>query len=95
MSDTAQAAPEATKARGSRKERVGVVVRAKMTNTVIVTVERRVKHRKYKKYIRRKSTFAAHDELGCEEGQRVRIRESRPLSKTKRWRVVEKLAKGA
>lgn len=64
------------------------MVSHKMDKTVIVMVERLVKHRLYKKYIKRRSRFAAHDESNaCQTGDRVLISECRPLSKTKRWRV--------
>ena len=67
---------------------VGTVVSNKMEKTVVVQVERLVKHRMYHKYVRRQSTFAAHDQGNeCQIGDKVMITESRPLSKTKRWRV--------
>jgi small subunit ribosomal protein S17 len=67
---------------------VGTVVSDKMDKTVIVIVERLVKHRLYKKYIRRRSKFTAHDENNTSKiGDKVLIIQSRPLSKTKRWRV--------
>ena len=78
---------------GRRQERVGVVVKAKMKKTVVVAVERLVRHDVYRKTIKRTSTFMAHDELGAERGDRVRIVETRPLSKNKRWRVTEILGK--
>jgi small subunit ribosomal protein S17 len=71
------------------KGRVGVVTSAKMQKTVVVAVVRLVRHALYKKTIRRTSTFMAHDELGAKAGDRVRIVESRPLSRRKRWRVSE------
>src|SRR5688572_8101199 len=80
--------------RGRRDEQVGVVVKAKMTKTVVVAVERLVRHDVYRKTIRRTSTFMAHDEKGAQRGDRVRIVETRPLSKNKRWRVEEILARG-
>jgi len=70
-----------------RQERVGVVTTAKMQKTVVVAVERLVRHGFYRKTIRRTSTFMAHDELGAKAGDRVRIVETRPLSRHKRWRV--------
>jgi small subunit ribosomal protein S17 len=82
-----------TRARG-RNEQVGVVVKAKMQKTVVVAVERLVRHAVYRKTIRRTSTFMAHDEKGAKQGDRVRIVETRPLSKNKRWRVEEILARG-
>jgi small subunit ribosomal protein S17 len=74
--------------RGKRRQLVGTVVSDKMEKTVTVQVERLVKHRLYQKYIRRRATFAAHDEQNaCRVGDKVLITESRPLSKTKKWRV--------
>lgn len=73
-----------------RKVRVGTVKSAKMDKTVVVQVDRLVRHPTYKKVIKVKKSFHAHDENNsCKEGDRVRIMECRPLSKTKRWRVVE------
>jgi small subunit ribosomal protein S17 len=72
-----------------RNRQVGVVVKAKMAKSVVVSVERLVRHEVYRKTIRRTSTFMAHDEMGARVGDRVRIVESRPLSKRKRWRVEE------
>ena len=83
--ETRQPAP----ARGHRQQRVGVVTTAKMQKTVVVSVERLVRHAFYRKTIRRTSSFMAHDELGAKAGDRVRIVETRPLSARKRWRVVE------
>ena len=80
--------------RGIRKTRVGVVVSDKMDKTVVVAVERKVKHPFYKKYIKQTSKFKAHDEKeSCDIGDKVKIMETRPLSKTKRWRVVEIIEK--
>ncbi len=80
--------------RGNRKTRVGVVVSNKMDKTVVVAVERSVKHPVYKKFIKRTTKFKAHDEKNeCQVGDTVRIMETRPLSRTKRWRVVEILEK--
>jgi small subunit ribosomal protein S17 len=76
-------------AKGRRQERTGVVTTAKMQKTVVVAVERLVRHGFYKKTIRRTSTCMAHDELGARAGDRVRIAESRPLSRHKRWQVTE------
>ena len=83
------------KAQGRRQERVGVVVKAKMEKSVVVAVERLVRHDVYRKTIKRTSTFMAHDELGAQRGDKVRIVETRPLSKSKRWRVAEILGKAA
>ncbi len=78
------------KKRGQKKTRVGVVVSDAMDKTVTVEVIRRVKHPVYGKYLRRRARFHAHDpENAYHVGDKVRIAESRPLSKTKRWRVVE------
>ena len=74
---------------GQGQERVGVVTTAKMQKTVVVAVQRLVRHAFYKKTIRRTSTFMAHDDLGARRGDRVRIVETRPLSRHKRWRVAE------
>jgi small subunit ribosomal protein S17 len=70
-----------------RNEQVGIVVKARTEKTVVVAVERLVRHDMYRKTIRRTSTFMAHDEKGAREGDTVRIVETRPLSKRKRWRV--------
>jgi len=79
--------------RGLRKTRVGVVVRDKMDKSVIVEVNRTVLHPLYQKYVKKRTRFMAHDEdNSCKVGDRVRIVESRPLSRLKRWRVQEKLA---
>ncbi len=77
-----------------RNQQVGIVVSAKMEKTVVVAVQRLVRHALYKKTIRRTSTFKAHDERGAHKGDTVRIAETRPLSKSKRWRVVEIVSKG-
>src|ERR1700719_2981022 len=76
--------------RGHRKERVGEVISNKMTKTIIVRVERRFPHPRYKKVVTGYTKFYAHDEKGeAKVGDRVRIIETRPLSKTKNWRLVE------
>ncbi len=73
-----------------RKERTGVVVSNKMQKTIIVEVTRRVPHAQYKKIVKRSKRFYAHDEQGqAKEGNTVRIRETRPLSRLKRWELVE------
>jgi small subunit ribosomal protein S17 len=73
-----------------RKERVGVVTSNKMTKTITVAVERKVKHPIYGKFIKKTTKFHAHDEKNeASIGDVVRIMESRPMSKTKRWRLVE------
>jgi small subunit ribosomal protein S17 len=76
--------------RGERKVRTGVVVSNRMDKTVMVEVEGRKQHRLYRKSMRRTAKLAAHDESNeAQVGDRVRVMETRPLSKTKRWRVVE------
>ena len=81
-----------TTSRTSRKSREGLVVSDKMDKTVVVDVEDHVKHALYDKVLRRTSKLKAHDEQNeCGIGDRVRIMETRPLSATKRWRVVEVL----
>ena len=76
--------------RKSRKTRIGTVSSNKMVKTITVTVERKVKHPIYGKFLKKSSSFHAHDELNSAGiGDVVRIMETRPLSKTKRWRLVE------
>ncbi|MBK8014164.1 MAG: 30S ribosomal protein S17 [Deltaproteobacteria bacterium] len=77
--------------RRNAKKRQGVVVSAKMNKTVVVSVERRVQHATYGKYVTVRKRYAVHDTLGCQVGDRVQITECRPLSKTKRWRVSERV----
>jgi len=80
--------------RKERKERIGFVVSDKMDKTVTVAIERRKQHPMYKRVIKRSKKYKAHDENNeCNEGDKVRIVETRPLSKTKRWRVTEILEK--
>lgn len=79
--------------RSRRKQRTGVVVSDKMTKTVLVELERRFAHPLYGKQISRSKRVSAHDELGAKTGDQVRLMETRPLSKTKRWRVVEILVR--
>ena len=86
-------ADEKKVSKGKRAEKVGVVASDKMTNTVVVRVDRLVKHPIYRKYVRRRKKFMAHDELGAKTGDKVRIIETRPLSARKRWRVVEIIQK--
>ena len=85
--------PEVTEnsaARAARKTRVGLVVSDKMEKTVVVSIERRVQHPVYGKMVRRTKRFKAHDERNeAKTGDTVRIMETRPMSKDKRWRVVE------
>ncbi len=76
------------KKRGMKRQLLGKVVSDKMDKTVVVLVERIEKHRLYKKYVRRHTKFAAHDEKNaCRIGDTVRLTESRPISKSKKWRV--------
>ena len=90
MSDVAAEAGEARP--NPRKVREGLVVSAKMDKTVIVAVVDRVQHRRYGKTLQRTKRLYAHDEANdAREGDRVRVSETRPLSKQKRWRVVEVL----
>jgi small subunit ribosomal protein S17 len=76
--------------RNLRKERIGVVTSNKMDKSIVVSVERKVKHPKYGKFVKNTTKFVAHDEKNeCGEGDTVRIMETRPLSKSKNWRLVE------
>ena len=86
----AEAVVEQEKERGRRKLRTGKVVSDKMEKTVVVVIERLVKHPVYKRYVRKRSRFKVHDEKNeCGVGDLVRITETRPISKEKRWRVLE------
>lgn len=91
MSDTNTATATATApARGHKKERVGEVISNKMTKTIVVRVQRRFPHPEFKKVVTQYSKFYAHDEKSVAKvGDLVRIQECRPLSKMKRWRLVE------
>tara|TARA_B100000161_G_scaffold143720_1_gene102158 strand:- start:263 stop:517 length:255 start_codon:yes stop_codon:yes gene_type:complete len=76
--------------RNLRKERIGIVASNKMDKSIVVSIERRVKHPLYGKFVKKTSRFVAHDEKNsCNEGDTVRIMETRPLSKRKNWRLVE------
>ncbi len=87
---TTATTPPPPAARGNRKERLGEVISNKMAKTIIVRVERRFPHPKYKKVVTGYKKFYAHDEKSeAKVGDRVRIEETRPISKTKRWRLVE------
>ncbi len=89
-----EAAPEVV--RGRRAEKIGIVDSDKMQKTVVVRVDRLVKHPTYKRYVRRRTKFMAHNEIeGVTTGDQVRIVETRPLSAHKRWRVVEVLRKAS
>ena len=92
--DAAPAEGESTAAkRGKRAEKIGVVASDKMTKTVVVRVDRLVKHPIYRKYVRKRKKFMAHDEMGAKIGDKVKIVETRPMSARKRWRVVEIIQK--
>lgn len=88
-------APKTASSRPHRSQKVGTVSSDKMLKTVVVRVDRLVRHRKYRRYVRRTSKFMAHDELGATVGDKVRIVETRPLSARKRWRVAEIVQKAA
>ncbi|HWN98382.1 MAG TPA: 30S ribosomal protein S17 [Blastocatellia bacterium] len=88
-------AAEKTEPKRRRQEKVGLVTSDKMEKTVVVRVERQVRHPKYRRYIRKRSKFMAHDELGAQIGDTVKIVETRPLSARKRWRVVEIVQKAS
>jgi small subunit ribosomal protein S17 len=94
MNDTASKEVNVTEDRNRRKSREGLVVSDKMDKTVVVSVEDRVKHALYGKVLRRTSKLKVHDEQNeCGVGDRVLIMETRPLSATKRWRLVRVLEK--
>ena len=88
-------ATTAEKERNQRAQKVGIISSDKMTLTCVVRVDRLIKHPKYRRYVRRTSKFMAHNEAGATIGDKVRIEETRPLSKLKRWRVVEIIQKAA
>ena len=76
--------------RNLRKERIGIVASSKMNKSIVVKIERKVKHNLYGKFVKQTSRFIAHDEKNtCNKGDTVRIMETRPLSKSKNWRLVE------
>ena len=80
--------------RNFRKERIGVVASNKMDKSIVVAIERKVKHALYGKFVKKTSRFVAHDEENtCNEGDTVKIMETRPLSKSKNWRLVEIIEK--
>ena len=95
QSSMGDAAPATTGRSGNRVQKIGIVASDKMQKTVLVRVDRLVRHPKYRRYVRRTSKFMAHDDLGSTTGDRVRIVETRPLSARKRWRVVEIVQKAA
>lgn len=83
---------ESTEVQGNKTQKIGIVVESKMAKTAVVEVSRRVPHPLYRRVVTRKTKFYAHDETGdARPGDRVRIVESRPLSKLKRWRLEEVL----
>ena len=85
---------QAIEKRGLRKERIGTVVSNKMNKSIVVTVERKIKHPKYGKFIKKTSKFMAHDEKNeCNIGDLVLIAETRPLSKNKNWRLKQVIEK--
>ena len=89
-------APAPSAARGKRKQRVGEVISQKMAKTIVVRVERRFPHPTFKKVVTGYKKLYAHDEKSeAKVGDRVRIEETRPLSKTKRWRLLEIVEKGS
>lgn len=82
--------------KAARKTRVGTVVSDKMDKTVVVAVERLIHHQQYRKFVRRRNKFKAHDaQNACKVGDRVLIEESRPISKDKRWVVIQVIEKAA
>jgi len=86
---------ETVNERGVRKEREGVVVSDAMDKSIVVRVERRIRHKLYEKQIKRQKNYHAHDEKNeARKGDVVRISETRPLSKLKRWRLIEIVRKG-
>ena len=93
--DSPSKAPETNGRRDYRAQKIGVVQSDKLQKTVVVRVDRLVRHPRYRRYVRRTSRFMAHDELGATIGDKVRIVETRPLSKNKRWRVLEIVQKAA
>ena len=95
MTDTLETPVTTVEKRGQRKERVGEVISAKMAKTIVVRVERRFPHPQYRKVITAYTKFYAHDEKNeAKPGDRVRIQETRPLSKLKCWRLVEVVERG-
>ena len=86
-------AAEDNKPHGKRAEKIGIISSDKMMKTVTVRVDRLVKHPVYRKYVKKRKKFMAHDDLGAKIGDKVKIIETRPLSARKRWRVVEIIQK--
>jgi small subunit ribosomal protein S17 len=95
MPETAETNVAPAEGRGNRKERVGEVISNKMAKTIVVRVERRFPHPQFRKVVTAYNKFYAHDEKGeAKPGDRVRIQETRPLSKLKHWRLVEVVERG-
>jgi small subunit ribosomal protein S17 len=92
-SEAVDADTTSSNTRRNRASRIGVVTSDKMMKTVVVRVDRLIKHPRYRKYVRRRKQFMAHDELGSNIGDKVMIVETRPLSARKRWRVVQIIQK--
>ncbi len=93
-SDQSRIAAAQARSQGRRQRKVGTVTSNKMQKSVVVTVERQIIHPLYKRVVRRSTNFLAHDEKNeCRVGDTVRIEETRPLSRRKRWRVVEVISK--
>ena len=85
---------QVTHTRNLRKERIGIVTSNKMDKSIVIAVERKVKHAKYGKFIKKTTRFMAHDEKNeCSIGDKVKIAETKPLSKNKCWRLVEVIEK--
>jgi small subunit ribosomal protein S17 len=95
VAEEVKAEPATEETRGHRAQRTGIVTSDKMTKTVVVRVDRLIKHPVYRKYVRRRKKFMAHDETGATIGDKVLIVETRPLSARKRWRVLEIIQKAA
>ena len=94
--ETQAVATAPAKERGEKTELIGKVTSAKMEKTIVVEVQRLVQHPKYRRVVRISKKFYAHDEKGeAKPGDRVRIEETRPLSKTKHWRLIQVVARNA
>lgn len=89
MADEIQNGTEIEAKRRARNQKVGIVTSDKMEKSCVVRVDRLVQHPQYRRYVRKRSNFMAHDELGAGVGDKVRIMETRPMSARKRWRVIE------
>lgn len=89
MADEIQNGTEEAEKRPARNQKVGIVTSDKMDKSCVVRVDRLVQHPQYRRYVRKRSKFMAHDDLGVAVGDKVRIMETRPMSARKRWRVIE------